>query len=150
MSLFLLPGSEHAVGREFFICEDAAFVTPVCPRLAFGNAVRTYPPRQILHTASQGRFDKILLCSHEDGLEQRLSSTPRQVSNFCGVDKSTIPPVYLQVSTTLYRPSWAAVHNNFFLSAFSLPLYIFFRWSRSVTTTVNKSQRRQAFACRLF
>ena len=29
--------------REFFttcfICEDAAFVTPVCPRLVFGNAV---------------------------------------------------------------------------------------------------------------
>ena len=39
MSLFFLPpGSEHEVGREFFICEDAAFVTPVCPRLAFGNA----------------------------------------------------------------------------------------------------------------
>ena len=31
-----------------------------------------------------------------------------------------------------------------------IPLYIFFRWSRSVTTTVNKPQRRQAFACRLF
>lgn len=30
-----------------------------------------------------------------------------------------------------------------------IPLYIFFRWSRSVTT-VNKPQRRQAFACRLF
>ena len=35
---------------------------------------------------------------------------PRQVSNFCGLYKSTIPPVYLQLSTTLYRPSWAAVH----------------------------------------
>ena len=73
---------------------------------------------------------------------------PRQASNFCGLDKSTIPPVYLQLSTMLYWPSWAAVHNTFFLSAFSLPLYIFFRWSRSVTTTVNKSQWRQAFACR--
>ena len=31
-----------------------------------------------------------------------------------------------------------------------ISLYIFFRWSRSVTTTVNKPQRRQAFACRLF
>ena len=30
-----------------------------------------------------------------------------------------------------------------------IPLYIL-RWSRSVTTTVNKPQRRQAFACRLF
>ena len=29
-------------------------------------------------------------------------------------------------------------------------LYIFFRWSRSVTTTVSKPQRRQAFARRLF
>ena len=64
---------------------------------------------------------------------------PRQVSNFCGLDKSTIPLVYLQLSTTLYRPSWAAVHNTFFLSTFSLPLCIFIRWSRSVTTTVNKS-----------
>ena len=42
MSLFLLPGSEHAVGREFFICEDAAFVIPVCPRLVFGNAVKRF------------------------------------------------------------------------------------------------------------
>ena len=36
---FLFPESEHRVEREFFICEDAAFVTPVCPRLVFGNAV---------------------------------------------------------------------------------------------------------------
>ena len=41
--------------------------------------------------------------------------------------------MYLQLLKTLYRPSWAAVHNTFFLSASSLPLYIFFRWSRSVT-----------------
>ena len=34
----------------------------------------------------------------------------------------------------------------FFLSAFSLPLCIFIRWSHSVTTTVNKW--RLAFACR--
>ena len=40
MSLFfVLPGSEHEVGREFFICEDAAFVTLVCRRLVFGIAV---------------------------------------------------------------------------------------------------------------
>ena len=77
-------------------------------------------------------------------------SLPRQVSNFCCLDKATIPPVYLQLSTTLYRPSWAAVHNTFFLSAFSLPLCIFIRWSCSVTTTVKKSQWGQAFACRLF
>ena len=38
VTFFLLAGSEHEVGREFFICEDAAFVTPVCPRLVFGNA----------------------------------------------------------------------------------------------------------------
>jgi len=31
-----------------------------------------------------------------------------------------------------------------------IPLHIFFRRSRSVTTTVNKPQQRQAFACRLF
>ena len=30
------------MGREFFICEDAAFVTPVCPRLVFGNAVPAF------------------------------------------------------------------------------------------------------------
>ena len=79
----------------------------------------------------------------------RNSVCPRQISNFCGLDNSTIPPVYLQLSTTLYRPSWAEFTSLFFLSVFLLPLYIF-RWSRSVTTTVNKSQRRQAFACRLF
>ena len=84
-----------------------------------------------------GRFDKILPCPHEYEQEQRLSL-------------ASIKFLWsLQLSTTLYRPSWAAVHNTFFLSAFSLPLYIF-RWSRSVTTTVNKSHWRQAFACRLF
>ena len=35
------------------------------------------------------------------------------LSTFCGSDKSTIPPVYLQLSAMLYRPSWAAVHNTF-------------------------------------
>ena len=35
------------------------------------------------------------------------------LSNVCGLDKPTIPPVNLQLSTTLYRPSWAAVHNTF-------------------------------------
>ena len=39
----------------------------------------------------------------------RNSACPRQVSNFCGLDKSTIPPVYVQLSTTLYRPSWASM-----------------------------------------
>ena len=44
MSLFFLfPGGEHGVEREFFICEDAAFVTPVCPRLVLGNAVPVHP-----------------------------------------------------------------------------------------------------------
>ena len=33
------------------------------------------------------------------------SVCPRQVSNFYGLDKSTIPPVYLQLSTTHNRPS---------------------------------------------
>ena len=35
------------------------------------------------------------------------------LSNFCGLDKSTIHPVYLQLSTTLYRPSGATVHDTF-------------------------------------
>ena len=50
-----------------------------------------------------GRFDNILPCPHEDG--QEVSVCPWQVSNSWGLDKSTIPPVYLQFSTTLYRPS---------------------------------------------
>ena len=45
-----------------------------------------------------GRFDKSLLCPHKMG---RNSVCPRQVSHFCGLDKSTIPPVYLQLSTLL-------------------------------------------------
>ena len=66
MLLVLLPGSEHGVGREFFICEDAAFVTP-------------------------GRFHKILPCPHEDEQEQCLSSTSikflrlRQIRDSSGI-----------------------------------------------------------------
>ena len=69
---FLFPGSEHGVEREFFICEDAAFVTPVCPRLVFGNAV---PAHLVKYSLSGiGRFDKILPCPQGDEQEQRLSS----------------------------------------------------------------------------
>ena len=81
MSLFLVPGSAHWVGREFFICEDAAFVTPVCPRLLFGNAV----PAHLVKYCKQplkdttGRFDKILPCPAK---MSRNSVCPRQVSNF--------------------------------------------------------------------
>ena len=192
MSLFLLPGSEHGVGREFFICEDAAFVTAVCPRIVFLYSVTLFLPTSSNTAYSLSgirRFDTILPCPHEDEQDQCLSSAGALgkyqisdekyiwnnsylncwwrwkwtmiiainfqfkqsfLSNFCGLDKSTIPPVYLQLSTTLYRPSWAAVHNTLFLSAFSLLLCIFIRWSRSVTTTVNKWQWRQAFACRRF
>ena len=79
-----------------------------------------------------GRFHKILPCPHEDEQEQHFSSA--SIKFLC--DKSTIPPVYLQLLTTLYRPSWATVHNTFFLSTFSLLLYIFFRSSRWETTIV--------------
>ena len=94
-----------------------------------------------------GRFDEILPCPHEDGQEQRLSSASieflwlRQIH-----DPSSISAALDNVLSTLL----SCCSQPFFLSAFSLPLYIFFRLSRSVTTTVNKSQRRQAFACRLF
>ena len=72
VTFFMLPGREHAVGCDFFICEDAALVSPVCPR---------YPVTLFLPTSSNtsyslsgvGRFDKILLCPREDGQEQRLS-----------------------------------------------------------------------------
>ena len=60
VTFFLLPRSEHGVRREFFICEDTAFVTPVCPRLVFGNAV---PAHLVKYSLSGiGRFDKILPC----------------------------------------------------------------------------------------
>ena len=62
-------------------------------------------------------------------------------------DPSSISPAFDNALSTAL--SWA-VHNTFFLSAFSLPLCIFIRWSRSVTTTVNKRQWWQAFACRRF
>ena len=60
MSLFSLPGSEHGV--------DAAFVTPVCPRLVFGNAV----PAHLVKYCTQPLRDRI--DPHEDEQELRLSS----------------------------------------------------------------------------
>ena len=85
------------MGREFFICEDAAFVTPACPRLVSGNAVLP------TSSASQGS-DVLIRFYHVHTNMDRNSVCPRQVSNFCGLDKSTIPPVYLQLSKTLYDP----------------------------------------------
>ena len=101
------------------------------------------PPCQILHTASQGS-DVLIRFYRVPMKMDRNSVCPRQVWNFCGLDKSTILPVYFQLSTALYRPAWAAVHNTFFLSVFSLLLRIFFRSSRSVTTTVTITPCRNA------
>ena len=73
MSLSLLPGSE----REFFICEDAAFVTAVCPRIVFLYSVTLFLPTSsnTEYSLSEiGRFDKILPFPHEDEQELRLSS----------------------------------------------------------------------------
>ena len=95
-----------------------------------------------------GRFDKILPCPHdrEDEQEQRLSSASIKFLGLTQIpDSSGISPALDNALSTLL----SCCSQQFFLSVFSLPLYIF-RWSRSVTTTVNKSQRRQAFACRLF
>ena len=97
-----------------------------------------------------GRFDKSLLCPHEDGQEQRFSSAStkflwlRQIH-----DPSGISP-YISSSRQRFIDPRELLFTTLFLSAFPLPLYIFFRWSRSVTTTVNKSQQRQVCACRLF
>ena len=86
------------------------------------------PPRQVLHTASP----------HEDGQEQRLSSASikflwlRQIHDPTGISAALDNALSTLLSCCL---------QHFFA------LYIFFRWSRSVTTTVNKSQGRGAFAC---
>ena len=131
MSLFfLLPGSEHEVGREFFICEDAAFVTPVCPRLVFGNAHLAHLVKYCIQPLPTGRrlssaSIKFLWLRQHPRSHRYISSSRQRFID---------PPELL--FTALY--------------SFIVRLYIFFRWSRSVTTTVNKSQRRGAFACRLF
>ena len=44
------------MGREFFICEDAAFVTPVCPRLVFGNAVPTHLVKYCIQPLRDRKF----------------------------------------------------------------------------------------------
>ena len=109
---FLLPESEHWVGREFFICEVLHLLHKFVPDL--------YSVTLFLHTSSNiayslsriGSFDKILPCPHDDGQEQRLSSASikflwlRQILDPSGIHD-------LQLSTTLYRPSWAAVQNTF-------------------------------------
>ena len=67
-----------------------------------------------------------------------------QVSNFCGLDKSGISPALDNALSAFL----SCCSQHFFPVCF---LYtIFFWWSRLVTMTVNKSQWRQAFTCRLF
>ena len=106
MSLFfLLPGSEHAVGREFFICEDAAFVTPdqFVPDLYSVTLFLLASSNTAYSLSGIGRFDKILLCPHEDGQEQRLSSASikflwlRQIHDPSGIR----PALYNALSTLL-------------------------------------------------
>ena len=62
------------MGREFFMCEDAAFVTLVCPRLVFGNAVPAHFVKYYIQPLRDRTFDTILPWPHEDEQEQRLSS----------------------------------------------------------------------------
>ena len=68
---FLLPWG----GTRIFICEDAAFVTPLlsqtCIRLTL---FLTTSSNTAYSLAGIRRFDKILPCPHEDGQERRLSS----------------------------------------------------------------------------
>ena len=81
---FLLPGSEHGVGREFFICVDAAFVTPVFPRLVFLYSVTLFLPTSsntAYSLSGIGRFDKILPYRHDDEQDQCLSSASDQISD---------------------------------------------------------------------
>ena len=133
VTFFLLRGSEHGVGREFFICEYAAFLTPVCLRLLFGNAVLAH----LVNTASP----------HEDAQGQRLSLASikflwlRQIHDPSGIS----PALDNALSTLLscYSALFSCPRSHFLCT-------IFFRWSRSVTATVSKSQWRQAFACWLF
>ena len=76
VTFFLLPGSQHGVGHEFFICEDAAFVTPVCPGLVFLYSVTLFLPTSsntAYSLSGIGSFDKILPCPHEDEQDQCLS-----------------------------------------------------------------------------
>ena len=94
-----------------------------------------------------GRFDKSLLCPHEDGQEQRFSSASmkflwlRQIH-----DPSGISPALENALSTLV--SCCSQHSSCPRSRF---LFIhLLSVVTSVTTTVNKSQQRQACACRLF
>ena len=62
------------MGRELFICENAAFVIPVCPRLVYGNAVFAHLVKYCILPLPTKM--------------SRNSVCPRQVSHFCGLDKS--------------------------------------------------------------
>ena len=94
-----------------------------------------------------GHFDKMLPCPHEDEQGQHLSSASikflwlRQIH-----DPSGISPALDNALSTLL----SCCSQHFFLvRVLASFIHLLGRWSRSVTTTVNKSQRRQAFACRL-
>ena len=147
---FCFLGENMRWGCEFFICADAALVSPVCPR---------YPVTLFLPTSSNtsyslsgiGRFDKILLCPREDGQEQRLSSASikclwlRQIH-----DPSGISPALDNALSTLL----SCCSQHFFpvrvLASFIHPFSVVTLSDNDKQIAVNKSQRRQAFACRLF
>ena len=122
--------SEHGVRREFFICEVLHLLHKFVPAYNLSGI---------------GRFDKISPRPHEDGQEPEEQCLSSASIKFLWLRQIHDPSGLFPALDTALDSS-----QPFFLSAFSLPLYIFFRWSRSVTTTVNKSQRRQPFALRTF
>ena len=90
------------MGREFFICEDAVFVTPFILDLYSVTLFLPTSSNTAYSLSGIGRFDEILLCPHEDGQEQRLSSASikflwlRQIH-----DPSGISPVLDNALSTL-------------------------------------------------
>ena len=74
--IFLLPGSEHAVGREFLTARMLNLLHQFVPELYSVTLFLPTSSNTAYSLSGIGRFDKILLCPHEkkDGQEQRLSS----------------------------------------------------------------------------
>ena len=70
---FLLPESEHWVGREFFICEVLHLLHQFVPDLYSVTLFLPTSSNTAYSLSGIGRFDKILPCPNEDEQEQRLS-----------------------------------------------------------------------------
>ena len=129
---------------------DANSLSARMPHLLYLFVPNLYSVTLFLPTSSNtayslsgiGRFDKILLCPHEDGQEQRLSSASIKLPWQFETNPRSLRYISGSRQRRFIDPPELLFTTLFFLSAFSLPLRLVFTSDGVVVGVVIRSVKR--------